>query len=217
MVPAFALTMVAVGLSAPAAMSHNPTTVGISMVLSTAVGLAAVIYGALAAITAISSMLHYGTHEEAAPTLMIVVPMTTTLGIMFLRQDHAMHAFYDSHITTGDTFMLLVKLLTLQLMFLGLGLLVLRRQGYFKDFVFGSKTSPGSYALVCPGVALSVMVQFFLHKGLVATHLVDKFSITYWGIMAIAVAFQFAMVALVMRLNKQHFGKSATANAVPAE
>ncbi len=217
LVPAFALSMVAVGLSAPSAMSHNPMTISISMVLSTAVGLAAVLYGVLAAITALNSMLHYGTHEEAAPTLMIVVPMVTTLGIMFLRQNHAMHTFYDVHITAGDTFMLMVKLFTIQLMFLGLGLMVLKRQGYFKDFVFGSKTSPGSYALVCPGVALSVMVQFLLNKGFVATGVIDKYSMIYWAVTAIAIALQFAMVALVLRLNKQHFGKQTVTSAVPAE
>jgi hypothetical protein len=56
-------------------------------------------------------------------------------------------------------------MLTIQLIFLGLGLVVLKREGYFKDFVFGNKLSPGSYALVCPGVALSVMIQFFINKG----------------------------------------------------
>ena len=217
LVPAFALSMVAVGLSAPAAMSHNALTIGVSMVLSTAVGLAAIIYGALAAFTAINSMLHHGTAKESAPTLMIIVPMATTLGIMFLRQDHALHTFYETHITSGATFMFMIKLLTIQLMFLGLGLLVLKRQGYFKDFVFGSKTSPGSYALVCPGVALSVMTHFVLNKGFVTTGMIDKFSITYWAISAIAIALQIAMIALVLRLNRQHFGHSATPNAIPAE
>jgi len=94
-----------------------------------------------------------------------------------------------------------------QFLFLGLGLLVLKREGYFKDFVFGDKTSPGSYALVCPGVALSVMLHFFINKGLVASGLIDKFEIAYWMLTALAIAFQVAMIWLLARLNRQHFGK----------
>ena len=39
---------------------------------------------AVAAITAFSSMLHYGTHKEAGPTLMVIVPIVTILSILFL-------------------------------------------------------------------------------------------------------------------------------------
>jgi len=217
LLPAFALAMVAVGLSAPASMSNAPLTVGLSLILSTFVGLAAVIYALFAAFTAFNSMLHYGTAKESSPTLMIVIPIMTVLGIMLLRQDHGLHIQYDVHKTAGETMVMLARMLTIQLIFLGLGLVVLKREGYFKDFVFGSKLSPGSYALVCPGVALSVMIQFFINKGLVGAGLIDKFSATYWALSAIAVAFQLAMVWLVFRLNRQHFGKQNTTNAVPAE
>ncbi len=217
LLPAFALSMVAVGLSAPAAMSSNPVTVGLGLILSTFVGVTAIIYALFAALTAFNSMLHYGTAKESSPTLLIVIPLITVLGIMFLRQNHGLHTQFESHGTAGETMMMLAKALTIQLVFLGLGLLVLKREAYFKDFVFGKKTSPGSYALVCPGVALSVMMQFFINAGLVSAGLVDKFSATYWTLTAIAIALQFAMVALMFRLNKQHFGKSRRQIQMPAE
>lgn len=217
MLPAFALSMVAVGLSAPAAMSTAQTTVGISLVLSTFMGTAAIVYALVAIFTAFNSMLHHGTAKEAGPTLMVVVPILTVLGIMFLRQNHGLHATFEVHGTAAETMIFLARLLSIQILFLLLGLLVLRRQGYFADFVFGSKTSPGSYALVCPGVALSVMTQFFVNKGLVAAGIIAKFGIAYWSITAIAIAFQIAMVVLVLRLNRQHFGKPASGAAVPAE
>lgn len=66
------------------------------------------------------------------------------------------------------------------------------------------------------GVALSVLIQFFVNSGLVQAGVIAKFSVTYWAITAIAIAFQFAMVALVVRLNAQHFSRSS-AEAVPAE
>lgn len=61
------------------------------------------------------------------------------------------------------------------------------------------------------------MILFFTNIGLVGAGLVDKFAASYWALSAIAVAFQFAMVWLVFRLNRQHSGKQDTTNAVPAE
>jgi hypothetical protein len=217
LLPAFAISMIAVGLAAPAAMSGNALTVGISLVLSTFFGFAAITYTVVAAITAFNSMLHHGTARESGPTLMVIVPILTVLGIMFLRQSHGLHSAFEAHATAGETMVFLARLLTVQILFLMLGMLVLRRQGYFTDFVFGQKTSPGSYALVCPGVALSVMLHFFINKGLVGAAVIDKFGPAYWVLTAIALASQFAMIALVLRLNRQHFGKAPAAAAVPAE
>ncbi len=217
LLPAFALAMVAVGFAAPAAMSHTVTTSGIALILSTFFGVASILYTIVAAITAFNSMLHHGTAKESGPTLMVVVPIMTILGIMYLRQSHGMHVTFEAHTAPIETLMFLSQLLAIQIIFALLGLLVMRRQGYFDDFVFGSKTSPGSYALVCPGVALSVMLQFWLNKGLVASGIVDKFSLAYILISLIAVAFQVAMITLVFRLNRQHFGKPSETMAVPAE
>lgn len=217
LLPAFALSMVAVGLSAPSALSNVPLVVGTSLVLSTIVGFAAIIYAAVAAITAFNSMLHYGTARESAPTLMVVIPIITVLSIMFLRQDHGLHATFGVHGAPAETLTFLSRMLTIQIVFLALGLLVLAREAYFKDFVLGSATSPGSYALVCPGVALSVMLHFFTNKGLVATGLIAKFGVAYWVFSGLAVALAVAMVALVLRLNRQHFGRRADAAPVPAE
>ena len=216
MLPSFALAMTAVGFAAPAAMSHNTIVVGVSLVGSTFFGIAAIVYAALALFTAFNSMLHYGTAKEAAPTLMIVIPLMTILGIMFMRQNHGLHATFDVHGSAAETMVFLARLIAIQVLFGLLGMTVLSRVGYWKSYVFGSETSPGSYALVCPGVALSVLLQFFVNSGLVKAGVLDKFSVTYWAITAIAIAFQFAMVALVFRLNKQHFGR-AEATAVPAE
>lgn len=216
MMPAFALSMIGVGLAAPSAMSQIPTVIATSLILSTGFAAIAIIYGLFAAITGLNAMLKHGVAREAAPSLMVVVPITTVLGILFLRQNHGLHAL-GSHGEPTDTFALLTRLLAIQAVFLGLGMLVLLKQRYFNDFVFGSKTSPGSYALVCPGVALSVMLQFWINKGLVASELLTKFSPAYWALTAVALILQAAMVALVLRLNRQHFGTPATGRTVPAE
>ena len=219
MLPTFALAMVAVGLSAPASMSGVPFVVSASVMLSTFFGTMAMVYGLIALGEAFNSMLHYGTARESAPTLMIIIPIMTTLGIMFLRQEHGLHTSFEVHSTAGETMVFLSRLLSVQFMFLMLGLLILVKQGYFKDFVFGSKTSPGSYALVCPGVALSVMIQFFINKGLVAAGIIAKYDAIYWGESGAAILFQLAMVWLLSRLNRQHFARTPAlaTEAVPAE
>ena len=216
LLPAFALSMVAVGFAAPAGMSVTPVTVGTSLVFSTFFGVTAAVYAVIAAITAFGSMLHYGTAREAGPTLMVVVPIMTVLGIMLMRQQHGLNVTFDATGNAGETLVMLARILTVQLVFLGLGMLVLLRQRYFDDFVIGSKTSAGSYALVCPAVALSVMGHFFINKGLVDAGVVDKFSLAFWVLTAVALAFQAVAVALVLRLNRQHFTPTEAA-AVPAE
>ena len=208
--------MIAVGFAAPAAMSTSATTVGVALVISTILGTIAVLYAGFASITAFGSMLQHGTAREAGPTLMIIVPIVTVLGIMFLRQAHGLHTSFDAHGNAGETMVFLARLLGIQLAFLGLGAVVLKAQGYFNDFVMGSKTSPGSYALVCPFVALAVMIHFFANKGLVAAGVVDKFDLAYWGVTGLAIASQVVAIALVLRLNRQHFAKAGPA-AVPAE
>lgn len=217
LLPAFALAMIGVGFSAPAAMSSNPTIVGASLIASTLFGIATIIYATLALVTAFSSMLHYGTAKEAGPTLMIIIPLMTILGILFMRQSHGMHTTFGGHSSNADTFVFLARLVSVQFVFLGLGLTVLKAQGYFKDFVFGSKTSPGSYALACPGIALSVLIQFLVNKGMVSSGMIDKYSVAYWAFTAVAIGFQMAMVWLIFRLNRQHFSKAVTSVAVPAE
>ena len=218
LLPAFALSMTAVGMAAPAAMSTVPLTVGISLVLSIMLGTIAALYALVAAIVAFNSMLHHGTAKEAAPTLMVVVPILTILGIMTMRQNHGLHTTFDVHSAGVDNLLLLTTIVAVQMVFGALGLLVLRRQKYADAFLRGEGNSPGSYALVCPGVAMSVILHFWINKGLVGAGLIAKFGLAYWGLTLIPLAFQIAMIALVFHLNRRHFGQpKARAHAVPAE
>ena len=217
LLPAFALAMVGVGLAAPAALSTSATIAGLGVIASTFFMVAAVIYGAVALILGVYAMMEHGAAPEAAPTLMVVIPMLTVLGILSLRQSHGLGVHFDVHAADGETLGFLGLMLSVQVLFGLLGMAVLRRQNYAATYMTGDKLSAGSYALVCPGVALSVMLHFFLNKGLVAADLVTKFSATYWAISGLAIAFQVAMIALVFFLNRRHFGRPREVVAVPAE
>ncbi|WP_425039404.1 TsoY family (seleno)protein [Primorskyibacter sp. S187A] len=217
LLPAFALSMAAVGMSAPAAMSNVPTTVGISLVFSIMLGTIAAFYAVVAAIVAFNAMLHHGTAKESAPTLMVVVPILTVLGIMTIRQEHGLHTTFEAHGGMADNLLLTTTILAIQGVFLALGLLVLKRQKYADAYLRGEGNSAGSYALVCPGVALSVMLHFWINKGLVGAGLIAKFGIAYWALTSLAIAAQVSMIVLVLLLNKRHFGRPADGHAVPAE
>ena len=216
LLPAFTLAMVGVGLAAPGAMSGSAAVAGISVILSGFFLVAAVVLAALAMVLGVRSMMENGVAVEAAPTLLIVLPLVTVASILLLRQWHGIHVHFDGHSGPAETLVFLSRMVSLQVLFAMFGLLVLARVGYWRRFVFGAETSAGSYALVCPGVAFSVLLQFWINKGLVATGLIAKFGIAYWGLTAVALVAQAAMIVLVLRLNRQHFGQSSVA-AVPAE
>jgi hypothetical protein len=217
MLPAFAFAMIGVGLAAPAALSSNAAVVGIGLVLSSFFLVTALVIAALGLILGFRSMMENGAAPETAPTLMIVLPLATILGILMLRQDHGLGEALGAHVPAADGFMMLTQLVALQVLFGLLGLMVLKRQGYAQTFLFGARNSAGSYALVCPGVAFAVLVQFWVNKGLVGAGLVAKFGATYWALTAVALVAQLAMVWLVWHLNRRHFGTPRPVVAVPAE
>jgi hypothetical protein len=217
MLPAFAFAMTGVGLAAPAALSANAAVVGVSLVLSSFFLITALVIATLALILGLRSMMENSAAQETAPTLMIVLPLATILGILMLRQDHALGETLGAHVAAADSFMMLTQLVALQVLFGLFGLFILNRQGYAQTWLFGDRHSAGSYALVCPGVAFAVLVQFWVNKGLVGAGLVTKFGTVYWGLTAVALAAQLAMVWLVWHLNRRHFGAPRTPVAVPAE
>lgn len=214
--PAFALGMVAVGLSASAAMSGNVVTVGVAVVAATIFFTLAAIIAMAAVILGLVSMAQHGVGRETAPTLTIIVPLTTVLGILLLRVNHGLGTQFDAHMAKGDYLFLLSLLVGIQVTFLLFGLTVLRAQGYFGRYITGREASAGSYALVCPGVGFSVMLQFFINKGLVGAGVLAKFSAAYWAVSAVPVAFLLATVILALMLNRKHFA-AVKASVVPAE
>ncbi|MFB1486405.1 MULTISPECIES: Crp/Fnr family transcriptional regulator [unclassified Thiocapsa] len=200
MLPAFALVMVGVGLSAPAAMSVTPWIAGLGYVLSTFFIVAAVLLGAAKMVLGLRSMLETGANAETAPTLWIGVPILTVLTIALVRLGHGAEVHFGDQATAIHHFDLMLALLSAQISFLMLGWAVLRRQGYFRRYVFGREISPGSWVLICPGVAMAVMLHFFVNQGLVNVGLIGKFDLAYWTLSGLALLVQAVTILLVLRI-----------------
>lgn len=215
--PGFAFAMVAVGLAAPAAMSANPTTAGMSLILSSFFIVVAALIAGAAMLLGLRSMMEHGANEDSAPTLLIGIPLLTVIGIALMRQAHGLHVHFEAHGTKVDSFNMLTVIVMVQIAFALFGLVVLRAQGYFRKFVSGDQVSAGSYALICPGVAMSVMLQFYVNKGLVGMGLIEKFSTAYWLASTPALVIQFGTIALLVMLNTKHFwGGAKPMSALPA-
>lgn len=203
--PAFALAMVGVGLAAPAGLSDVALVAGVGLVFSTFFFVSAVLIAVIALFLGFRALLEQGANIETAPTLSIFIPVLTILGILGLRQSHGLNEHFALVSSAADRLMTLSQFLSAQLLFALLTGLVLIRLGYFGRFILGREASVGSYALVCPGVALVVMIQFWLNRGMVDAQLLTKFSVAYWVLTAFALALQAATMWLVAKLNGKHF------------
>lgn len=215
--PAFAFAMVGVGLAAPAALSTVPAVAALGLVLSTFFLMTSGLIAVVAMVLGLRSMMENGANPETAPTLSIIVPLLAVLGILSLRQSHGLHEHFGTPDMAGETLVMLAKFLSVQVLFLLFAGLILIRQGYAQRFLFGTETSPGSYALVCPGVGFAVLMHFFINKGLVDAGLIVKFGPGFWALTAIALVSQASMIWLVWHLNRRHFGTGKAPQAVPAE
>ena len=179
--------------------------VGTALVLSSFVFLTALAIAALGRILGVRSMSEHRANPETACMLMLVLPLVTIVGTPMLRQDHG-RGQLAAHAEATGSFMMLRQLVALQVPFALLGLMVPKRQGYAQTFLFGDRTSAGSCAPVCPGVAFSALVQFWVNEGLVGAGLIAKFGLAHWALTTPAPLAQVAMVWLVWYLNRRHLG-----------
>jgi hypothetical protein len=206
LLPSFALSMVAVGLAAPVAFSATHWIVGLSYLLAKFFIVTSLMIGAVKLVLGMRAMMEGGASTESAPTLWIGVPILTVLAIALMRQGHGAHIHLGDHAAAIENLGLLSTFLSAQIAFLLLGWVVLQRHGYFRRYVTnGSENSPGSWALICPGVATGVILHFFVNHGLVAVGLIDKFSVAYWMISGLSIAVQTVTIWFFFRLMKRHF------------
>ena len=203
MIAAFAFAMVWVGFAWPAAMSSTVATSVIAMSLSTFFLTITMVLVLIKMLVGFKSMFKKGINIEWSPSLWMIIPILTLLGISLVRQRHGLDHTLHADISVMSNLTLVTIITSVQLVFGYLGYRVMRMNHYFKDFIKGTKKSIGSYALICPGVAMTVFGFFFVHKGFVMTGIVDKFSIVYFAMLLPVFYVQFLTVRTLFRLNKK--------------
>ena len=201
MIAVFAFAMIGVGLAAPGAMSHHVEINALGIFGSIFFITIAVVMGLLKFVMGFKSMLRLGIAPAASPSLWIVIPILTLIGIAGIRVTFGLFHGFDEPVSRPWLFVLMSSILSLQLLFGILGFAVMKRIGYFRDFLHGGNRHPGSYALICPGVALFVFGMFFIHIGLLKNGLIEQFSPAYYVALLPLVAIQVKTISTLFRLN----------------
>lgn len=203
MLSIFAFSMVAVGLSAPGAMSHNQIVSGLGIILATAFTGIVVILFIIKIVLGFRAMFEHGINKEASVSLWIVIPILTVMGIALYRISMGLHHNFEMEAHTWSHVMLFTLIVALQIFFGLIGYRVMKLIGYYGEFISGDSRSVITYAAICPGVAFFVMGNFLMNKGLVAAGLFPKFSIIYFILYIPLVIIQAKTILALNHLNKK--------------
>nr|CAA6824519.1 MAG: Unknown protein [uncultured Thiotrichaceae bacterium] len=214
MLAIFAFTMVSVGFSASAAMSHTKLTSGIAMILSIMFLTVAILFAVTKLVLGFRGMFEHGVDREAAVSLWIMIPIITLVGITIFRLSMGMHHNFGTHIDPIKNLAMFSVFIGAQLLFGLLGYLVMKQLGYFKDYIGGEGKSIASYALICPGVAATVMAFFFIHLGLISSGLVEKYSIAHMVLLAPIVLLQVKTIMTMFTLNSKLLNREPSAPTI---
>ncbi|MEZ5477282.1 MAG: hypothetical protein R3E95_07305 [Thiolinea sp.] len=207
MLAIFAFTMVGVGFSASAAMSHIQLTSGIAMVLALMFLTISAVLALAKFVMGFRAMFQHGIDRESAVSLWIIIPIITLAGITLFRIGMGMHHNFGSHLDPIRNLALFAVFVSIQLLFGLLGYVVMKKLGYFREYLSGKGKSIASYALICPGVAGFVMAFFFIHIGLVASGLLVKFSLAHLLLLVPLVLLQLQTILTLWKLNGKLLGR----------
>lgn len=217
MIAIMTFVMVGVGFSASAAMSEQLITVAVGAFGAIFFTSAAILLGLASFVLGLRAMLEHGVDQEASTSLWSIIPILTLLGITLIRLSHGMHHHFAYDSTPAFYFVLTSSFFALQLLFGGLGYMVMKQVRYAETFIDGEKRSAGSYSLICPGVALFVFGMFLIHFGLVQTGLLVKFSWPYYGLIALLAMVQIKTVLTMWKLDHKLLRPDRSAPATGGE
>ncbi|MEO5365595.1 MAG: hypothetical protein H7831_04460 [Magnetococcus sp. WYHC-3] len=204
MLVAFAFAMIGVGFAAPAAMSHSKLVAALAALGAIFFLSAALLLGLVKMVLGFRGMLANGVEKSASMSLLIIIPILTLVGIAVLRLMHGMnHHFGATPAAPGSLFVLTSIIFSVQVFFGVMGAAVMKRMGYMETYVHGEEGHPGSYALICPGVALFVFGMFFVSVGLVKTGVLPAFSVAHFVVLGALALVQFWTIRTLFRLDRK--------------
>ena len=203
MISIFSLSMIAVGFAAPGAMSHN--------LVVNSIGIFGALFFASLSLLLIfikftigfKSMFEQGLNLEAAPSIWIVIPILTLLGITFIRISFGLEHNYATPLNKSSLFVFTSIIVSLQIIFGILGYILMKKMGYFEKYIESTNKSSISFALICPGVAFFVFGMFFVNFGLAYNGIILKYSIAYFVLMLPFIYIQIKTIIYFFKLYKK--------------
>lgn len=199
----FTFSMISVGFAAPGAMSHNLAMNALGLFFAIFFLSMALLIALVKFVLGFKAILENGIDKEAAPTLWLIIPFLTLGGITLVRLLFGLDHHFDDELSSSSLFVLTSIVLTLQILNGVFGYAVMKKIGYFKEFVNGEGKSVGSFSLICPGVAFFVFGMFFLHFGLVQNGIIEKFSVMYFLFLLPFLAIKAATILTYFKLGKK--------------
>jgi len=203
MISIFAFSMIAVGFAAPGAMSHHTVINAIGIFGSIFFTSISILLLLIKLTIGFVNMLQSGINTEASPSLWIMIPILTLLGITFVRITFGLDHNFNTPVSKSSLFTFTSFIVALQVIFGILGYKVMKENKYFEEYIIGDKKSSVSFALLCPGVAFMVFGMFFINFGLVSNNIVDKYSIAYFVLMIPFVYIQYKTVVYFFKLKSK--------------
>lgn len=201
LIAVFTFSMLSVGFSAPAAMSHISAIAILAGTLSILFLMVALITGLLVLISGLQAMMQHGLQPQATPSVWMLVPIMTLLGIEWVRMQHGLSHHFAAPIVQSKLFIMLTSIFMLQLDIMLLGYRVMQLNGYLKENFTGEQHNPISFGLICPGVAIFVMGMFWWHLVWVQGGIITAFGAVYWIVIALLATVQGLTLMALLRLS----------------
>src|SRR5574343_628489 len=129
-----------------------------------------------------------------------MIHISSLLGITFMRTSHGMGEQIGSHVSSGEIYMVLVAILSVQAIFGLIGYAVMKKLNYFQDFIHGDKVHATTYALVCPGVAFPVFGLFVVKFGLLGNALFQMWTLPHFLFLLPFFAVQLLTLRVLLKL-----------------
>jgi hypothetical protein len=130
----FALAMIGVGLSGPAAMTHIQATATVALIASIGFFSVATILFIVKFIIGMKSALRSGWARENSPSIWIIIPFLTLFGIALIRYQHALHTVIGTEVEVAKFFLITIVFASIQVFFGILGYMLMQENGYFADY-----------------------------------------------------------------------------------
>jgi hypothetical protein len=203
MITVFAFAMIGVGFAASAAMSHTMLSAALGALGAMFFFSIVLVLSLIQMVLGFRGMLAEGVHKEQSVSLWIIIPILTVVTIGLIRILHGLEHHFGNESNHALLFVLTSISISIQIFFGVLGYLVMKKVGYFRDYVHGSERSAGSYSLCCPGVAFFVLGMFFIHDGLVKNLVIEQFSLAYFALILLLLIVQIKTILFTLHMDRK--------------